>query len=98
MSRVRRTRSSAPDRPLPDRLLAGLMAGQLAGGEFRPVVSAALLIVHRESFPYVDLRVDQHDQPIEALARLWDAYRAEADPYVQRAVDPDASSPPASQA
>jgi uncharacterized Ntn-hydrolase superfamily protein len=88
----------APDRPLPDRLLAGLMAGQSAGGEFRPVVSAALLIVHRESFPYVDLRVDQHDQPIEALARLWDAYRAEADPYVQRAVDPDASSPPASQA
>jgi uncharacterized Ntn-hydrolase superfamily protein len=87
-----------PDRPLADRLLAGLMAGQSAGGEFRPVVSAALLIVHRESFPYVDLRADQHDQPIEALVRLWDAYRAEADPYVLRAVDPDASSPPASQA
>lgn len=86
------------DEPLADRLLAGLMAGQSAGGEFRPVVSAALLIAHQESFPYVDLRVDQHDQPIEALARLWDEYRAEADAYVLRAVDPDASTPPASQA
>lgn len=89
---------TAPDQPLADRLLAGLMAGQSAGGEFRPVVSAALLIVYRESFPYVDLRVDQDDQPIEALVRLWEAYRAEADPYVVRAIDPDASAPPASQA
>jgi len=89
---------NALDQPLADRLLAGLMAGQSAGGEFRPVISAALLIVHREIFPYVDLRVDQHDQPIEALAGLWDAYRAEADPYVVRAVDPDASAPPPSQA
>lgn len=88
----------APEEPLADRLLAGLQAGQAAGGEFRPVVSAALLIVHRESFPYVDLRVDQADQPIDALVRLWEAYRLEADPYVTRAVDPDASAPPASQA
>jgi uncharacterized Ntn-hydrolase superfamily protein len=87
----------ASDQPLADRLLAGLMAGQAAGGEFRPVVSAALLIVHQESFPYVDLRVDQHDEPIEELARLWAAYRPEADPYVMRAVDPDVSDPPASQ-
>ena len=87
-----------PDEPLANRLLAGLQAGQAAGGEFRPVVSAALLIAHRESFPYVDLRVDQHDEPIEALVRLWEAYRPEADPYVVRAVDPDASAPPPSQA
>jgi uncharacterized Ntn-hydrolase superfamily protein len=54
--------------------------------------------VHRESFPHADLRVDQDDDPIEALTRLWEAYRPEADPYVVRAVDPDASAPPASQA
>lgn len=87
-----------PDQPLPDRLLAGLLAGQAAGGEFRPLVSAALIVVHRESFPYVDLRVDQHDQPLEALVRLWQAYQPEADAYVVRAVDPNASAPPASQA
>lgn len=87
-----------PDRPLPDRLLAGLLAGQEAGSEFVPLVSAALLVVHRHSFPFVDLRVDQHEQPIEALAALWDAYQPEADAYVVRAIDPDASEPPASQA
>jgi len=55
----------ALDQPLPDRLLAGLTAGHSAGGEFRPGVSAALMIVHREVFPYTHLRVDQNDQPIE---------------------------------
>ena len=41
----------SPDQPLADRLLAGLQAGQAGGGEFRLLVSAALLVVHRESFP-----------------------------------------------
>lgn len=88
----------AADRPLPDRLLAALRAGQEAGGEFRPLLSAAMLVVHRESFPYVDLRVDRHEQPIEALARLWEEYRPEADAYVLRAVDPEGAGPPAAQA
>ncbi len=88
----------APERPLAERLLAALAAGQDAGGEFRPLLSAALLIVHQESFPYVDLRVDRDDQPIETLTSLWEEYQSEADAYVVRAVDPDQSAPPASQA
>ena len=39
------------NQPLADPLLAGLMARHSAGGEFRPGVSAALLIVHRKVFP-----------------------------------------------
>ncbi len=85
----------APDCPLPDRLLSALRAGLEAGGEIRPLRSAALLVVHRESFPYVDLRIDCHPQPIEALAKLWGEYRAEADAYVVRAIDPCAAGPPA---
>lgn len=88
----------APDRPLPDRLLAALQAGLDAGGEIRPLRSAALLVVHRESFPYVDLRVDCHGQPIEALVRLWGEYGPEADAYVVRAIDPDAADAPAARA
>ncbi len=84
--------------PLADRLLAALAAGETAGGEFRPLVSAALLIVHRESFPYVDLRVDGHDRPIAALGSLWEAYRPEAEQYVLRATEPELAGPPASQA
>ncbi|HKM64271.1 MAG TPA: DUF1028 domain-containing protein [Acidisphaera sp.] len=87
-----------PSLPLADRLLAGLAAGDEAGGEFRPLISAALLVVHRESFPYVDLRVDRDAAPIAALAALWGAYRSEADQYVLRATDPERAGPPASQA
>lgn len=71
------------------RLVAALNAGEAAGGEFQPVVSAALLAVHEEPFPYIDLRVDQHVSPIDELERLLSAYEPEADAYVIRALDPD---------
>jgi uncharacterized Ntn-hydrolase superfamily protein len=83
-----------PSASLAERLIAALEAGDAAGGEFVPVTSAALLVVHREAFPYVDLRVDDHPSPIGELARLWQAYRPEADAYVARAVDPDRATPP----
>src|SRR6266849_5465395 len=62
---------------------------QLAGGENEPVRSAALLVVHEQSFPYVDLRVDDDAAPIERLAALWRAYAPEADDFVTRAIAPD---------
>src|SRR5436853_2572284 len=71
------------------RLIAAIRAGEAAGGEFKPVASAALIVVHRETFPYIDLRVDEHASPIDELARLLSAYEPEADGYVMRAVDPD---------
>ena len=85
---------AAPAAPLARRLIDALTAGEAAGGEFKPVASAALIVVHRESFPYVDLRVDDHGSPIEELARLWETYEPEADAYVVRAVDPDRATRP----
>ena len=82
------------DLPLARRLLDALEAGEAAGGERQPVVSSALLVVHRESFPYVDLRVDDHARPIAELGRLWSMYAPEADAYVVRAVDPEQAAPP----
>lgn len=78
-----------PERQLAERLVAALAAGLAAGGENEPVRSAALLVVHRQSFPYVDLRVDDDAAPIERLASLWRAYAPEADDFVQRAIAPD---------
>jgi len=63
-----------------DKLLAGLMAGQKAGGDRRGQQSAALLIVREgggyEGFTdrYVDLRVDDSPHPIEELKRITDVY------------------------
>ena len=78
-----------PAAPLAVRLIAALEAGQAAGGEFKPLVSAGLVVAHREVFPYVDLRVDSDGDPIGTLRRLWGEYEPLADMYVARAVHPD---------
>jgi uncharacterized Ntn-hydrolase superfamily protein len=80
-----------PDRSLAERLISTLEAGHGAGGEPRPLVSACLIIVHREAFPYVDLRVDSDADPIGTLRRLWCEYEAAAELFVARAVNPNAS-------
>ena len=66
------------DAPLGRRLLAALTAGDDAGGDSRGRQSAALLVV-REGAGYgglddiaVDLRVDDHADPVTELARLLD--------------------------
>ncbi len=63
-------------RPLAERLLEGLAAAQLAGGDRRGQQSAALLVVRSEggyggmTDVAVDLRVDDHAEPIAELRRL----------------------------
>ena len=62
--------------PLAERLVATLEAAQRAGGDIRGKQSAALLVVRGESTGavwqdrLVDLRVEDHAQPVEELARL----------------------------
>jgi uncharacterized Ntn-hydrolase superfamily protein len=78
-----------PDEHLAERLLRALEAGLAAGGELKQVKSAALLVVHEQHFPLVDLRVELHSQPLTELRFLWELYRPQADLYVRRALDPD---------
>jgi uncharacterized Ntn-hydrolase superfamily protein len=81
---------AAPERPLADRLLAGLVAGERAGGEQGDGLrSAALLIVEGERFPLVDLRIDDDPAPLDRLAGLWETYRPLAPVFVARALTPD---------
>ena len=60
-----------------ERLLACLAAAQAAGGDSRGQQSAALLVVERDagyaglSDLLVDLRVDDHETPIEELQRIY---------------------------
>ncbi|HEY8347613.1 MAG TPA: DUF1028 domain-containing protein [Symbiobacteriaceae bacterium] len=65
--------------PLAERLLAALKAGQEAGGDSRGMQSAALLVVSEDTDhpegKLIDLRVDDHDSPIEELERLYQVYR-----------------------
>ena len=80
---------AAPEAPLAERLLLGLEAGEAAGGEHGAVTSASLLVVWREAFPHVDLRIDKHSAPLPALRALWAEYAPLADGFLQRALDPE---------
>lgn len=79
-----------PNLSLPERLVRAMEAGYAAGSELKQIKSAALLVVDKESFPYVDLRVDFDPRPLETLRWLWEIYEPSANIYVARAVDPDA--------
>jgi uncharacterized Ntn-hydrolase superfamily protein len=78
-----------PAAPLAERLMQALEAGLDAGGELKAVRSSALLVVHEQDFPLVDLRVDAADAPIAALRALWQEYIPWVDEFVVRAIDPD---------
>ena len=78
-----------PEAHLAERLLQALEAGLEAGGENQQVKSAALLVVHEQLFPLVDLRVELNPQPLVELRFLWELYRPQMALYVQRAIDPD---------
>jgi uncharacterized Ntn-hydrolase superfamily protein len=70
------------DLPLPERLLAALHAGQAAGGDRRGQQSAALLLTTTEDFPDIDLRVDDHPDPLNELSRLLALWRRQAEPFL----------------
>ena len=66
---------------LADWLVAALEAGQKAGGDKRGQQSAALLVVRdkagydRANDRYIDLRVEDHTEPIKELARLLEIHK-----------------------
>ncbi len=76
-----RTFEANPGLPLARRLIECLAAAQAAGGDRRGQQSASLLVVERDggyaglSDVLVDLRVDDHERPIEELRRIYDLHR-----------------------
>jgi uncharacterized Ntn-hydrolase superfamily protein len=66
-----------PGRPLAERLLEALAAAQLAGGDRRGQQAAGLLVVQKDGGyggmddVLVDLRVDDHAEPVAELERLY---------------------------
>jgi uncharacterized Ntn-hydrolase superfamily protein len=68
--------------PLVERLLDSLDAGQAAGGDRRGQQSAAILVVERDggyaglSDTVVELRVEDHERPLQELRRLYRLHEA----------------------
>jgi uncharacterized Ntn-hydrolase superfamily protein len=71
---------------LTDRLLAALLAADRAGGDARGRESAAILIVRADAGynggndRWIDLRVDDHPDPVPELARLYAVWRLLSEP------------------
>ena len=63
---------AAPDLPMPERLMSAMEAGESAGGDRRGRQSAAMKLVTTEDFPDLDLRVDDHTQPLAELLAAGD--------------------------
>lgn len=74
--------------PFADRLLAAVDAGLEAGGETKPIMSAALLIADRNSWPLVDLRVDWKEEPLTELRRLWEFFEPHQERFVKQVLTP----------
>jgi uncharacterized Ntn-hydrolase superfamily protein len=68
--------------PFAERLLAALEAGDAAGGDKRGKQAAALLVCTTESYPALDLRVDDHEEPFRELRRLYEKSGERLQPFV----------------
>ena len=68
---------------LAERLMLALQAGDQAGGDFRGKQSAALKVMDREVYATVDLRVDEHVDPVVELRRVFEVAKRQLIPFVQ---------------
>lgn len=74
--------AAGAEQPLAERLLRALEGGQAAGGDKRGRQSAALRVHAVEDYALVDLRVDEHAQPVAELRRVYEIARLQLFPFV----------------
>ena len=77
--------------PFAERLIAAMEAGEAAGGDKRGKQAAALIVYTTESYASLDLRVDDHAEPLVELRRLYEKSLERFQPFVAclpRAGDP----------
>ncbi|MFY0691644.1 MAG: DUF1028 domain-containing protein [Paracoccaceae bacterium] len=71
VSETLRAYEAAMDQPFVDRLLIAMQAGEDAGGDKRGRQAAGLCIHDGQPYPSLDLRVDDHADPLSELRRLY---------------------------
>ena len=67
--------------PIVERLLAAMQAGEDAGGDKRGKQAAALRIQGPECYARLDLRADDHADPLAELRRLYGVARERSIPF-----------------
>ena len=74
--------AASAGRPLAERLLAAMAAGEAAGGDKRGKQAAALRIQGHQDYLELDLRVDDHAEPLFELQRLYEVSLQRFQPFV----------------
>ena len=64
--------------------MAAMLAGEQAGGDRRGKQSAAMVLTTTEDFPDLNLRVDDHADPLAELGRLLRTWREQVAPGLGR--------------
>ncbi|MDH0621895.1 DUF1028 domain-containing protein [Pseudomonas chengduensis] len=72
----------AEKRPLIERLIEALAAGDRCGGDRHGESSAVIYVVDQEAYPLWDIRVDHHLDPVAELRRLHDVFAREVLPEI----------------
>ena len=72
----------ASTKPFAERLIEAMEAGEVAGGDKRGRQSAALLVYSGEQYANLNLRVDDHADPLAELRRLYDKAHERFIPYL----------------
>jgi uncharacterized Ntn-hydrolase superfamily protein len=67
---------------LAERLIVAMQAGEAAGGDKRGKQAAAVRVVTTEAYPLLDLRVDDHADPLAELRRLYEVSLERFQPFV----------------
>jgi uncharacterized Ntn-hydrolase superfamily protein len=70
-------------KPFAERLISALRAGEAVGGDKRGKQSAALLLCSTEDYPELNLRVDDHADPLAELSRLYHKAHERFVPYLK---------------
>lgn len=92
LTAMRESFDSDDSQPLSKRLLLALSAGEAAGGDKRGRQSAAIKVYGAQDFPLLDLRVDEHPDPIGELRRIYGVAEEILIPLMDSLPTPDAEA------
>lgn len=68
--------------PFAERMLASMEAGEAAGGDKRGRQAAALRVHQGQNYPILDIRADDHADPLAELRRLYAVYQERSAHFV----------------
>lgn len=84
LDRIAQIFQRSKGKPLDERLMEALEAGDSVGGDREGERSATIYIVEREEYPLWDIRVDAHPDPFSELRRLHDIFSRQLLPEIRR--------------